>query len=62
MPDRPLSQHANERTRSDHYVVIGIVLVCVLMALVLLGAGMIDTGGKSATQPSNPAPVTGQTP
>ena len=27
---------------NENYVVVGIVGVCVLMALVLLGAGMID--------------------
>jgi hypothetical protein len=45
---------------NDNYVVMGIVFVCVLMALVLLGAGMIDTRETSTTQPTSQAPVTTQ--
>lgn len=45
---------------SDNYVVIGIVAVCVLMAVALLGAGILDTGEKRTTQPSTQAPVTTQ--
>ena len=65
MPDRPLPRDTREapaRTPrfSDTYIVMGIVFVCVLMALVLLGAGMFDTGEKSTTQPSSQAPVTTQ--
>lgn len=75
MPDRPLPTDSREaRTRdnygvdsreararfSDNYVVIGIVAVCVLMAVALLGAGMLDTGEKRTTQPSTQAPVTTQ--
>ena len=62
MPDRPLPRDTRE-TRTpfnDNYVVMGIVFVCVLMALVLLGAGMIDTREKSTTQPTSQAPVTTQ--
>jgi hypothetical protein len=56
----------------DNYVVIGIVFVCVLMAVVLLGAGMFGSDEKSATQPStqssvatqpsNQPPAAGETP
>jgi hypothetical protein len=62
MPDRSLHQDAGEtRLRSaDNYVIIGIVLVCVLMALVLLGAGMFGSDGKSITQPSTQSPVATQ--
>lgn len=62
MPDRPLTRDAREaRTRYwDNYVVMGVVAVCVLMAVALLWAGMIDTREKSATQPSTQAPVTTQ--
>ena len=45
---------------NDNYVVMGIVAVCVLMALALLGAGMLDTRETSTTQPSSQAPVTTQ--
>ena len=38
---------------NDNYVIMGIVGVCVLMALVLLGAGMLDPVGKNTTQPSS---------
>jgi hypothetical protein len=62
MPDRPRPTDTREaRSRlSDNYVVIGIVAVCVLIALALLWAGMIDTGEKSTTQPSTQAPATTQ--
>jgi hypothetical protein len=39
---------------------MGIVFVCVLMAVALLWAGMIDTGEKSTTQPTTQAPATTQ--
>jgi hypothetical protein len=63
MPDRPLTRDTHDARRpfNDHYVVMGIVAVCVLMALALLWAGMIDTRERSATQPSNQAPATGET-
>jgi hypothetical protein len=56
MPDRPLHSDTREaRTRlSDNYVILGIVAVCVIMALVLLGAGMFGSVDKSTTQPSAP--------
>jgi hypothetical protein len=62
MPDRPLTSDTRGARRrfSDIYVVMGIVFVCVVMALALLWAGMIDTGEKSTTQPSTQAPVTTQ--
>ena len=58
MPDRPLPSDIREaRTPfNDNYVILGIVFVCVLMALVLFGAGMIDE--RSTVQPN--APVTTQ--
>jgi cytoskeletal protein RodZ len=67
MPDRPLpSDTGQARARfsdsearapfNDNYVILGIVFVCVLMALVLFGAGMIDE--RITTQPN--APVTTQ--
>jgi hypothetical protein len=40
----------------DKYVVMGVVFVCVLTALALLGAGMIDTR-ESTPQPSSQAPT-----
>ena len=46
---------------NDNYVVMGIVAVCVLMALALLGAGMLDTRETNTAQPpSSQAPVTTQ--
>lgn len=65
MPDRPLPRDTREAPAGssrfgDNYIILGIVFVCVLMALVLLGAGMFDTGEKSTTQPSSQAPVTTQ--
>ena len=65
MPDRPLPRDTREARAGssrfgDNYIILGIVFVCVLMALVLLGAGMFDTGEKSTTQPSSQAPVTTQ--
>jgi hypothetical protein len=75
MPDRPLPGDAREaRPRfSDNYVIVGIVFVCVLMALALLGAGLLDTASRPVTtqsdsqapvitQPSTQAPATGKTP
>ena len=47
---------------NDNYVIMGIVFVCVLMALALLGAGIIDTRSIFATQPSSQAPVTTHAP
>lgn len=64
MPDRPLPRDTRE-TRTpfnDNYVIMGIVFVCVLMALALLGAGIIDTRSIFATQPSSQAPVTTHAP
>ena len=64
MPDRPLPRNTRE-TRTpfnDNYVIMGIVFVCVLMALALLGAGIIDTRSIFATQPSSQAPVTTHAP
>ena len=64
MPDRPLPRDTRE-TRTpfnDNYVIMGIVFVCVLMALALLGAGIIDTRSIFATQPSPQAPVTTHAP
>lgn len=61
MPDRPLPSETREaRTRfwDKRYVVMGIVAVCVLTALAILGGGMFDTGEKDTTQP--PRPVTTQ--
>ena len=60
MPDRPLYTRETRTPFNDNYVIMGIVFVCVLMALVLLGAGMIDTREKSTTQPTSQAPVTMQ--
>ena len=62
MPDRPLPRVTREvRTPfNDNYIIMGIGFVCVLMILALVGAGMIDTGEKSTTQPSSQAPVTTQ--
>lgn len=64
MPDRPLPRDTREAPAEPYFgashIVMGIVFVCVLMALVLLGAGMFDTGEKSTTQPSSQAPVTTQ--
>ena len=47
---------------NDNYVVMGIVGVCVLMALVLLGAGMLDGVGKNTTQPSSTTQSDSQAP
>ena len=62
MPDRPLPRDTRETRRpfNDNYVIMGIVFVCVLMALALIGAGIIDTRSIFATQPSSQAPVTTQ--
>jgi hypothetical protein len=55
MLHRYLSEDTHEeRPLSDTTIVMGIVFVCVLMALALLGAGMLDTGDKRTTQPSGP--------
>jgi hypothetical protein len=43
---------------SDTTIIMGIVAVCVFLALILLGAGMLNK--KSLTQPSTQAPVTTQ--
>ena len=62
MPDSPISRDTGE-TRTpfnDNYVIMGIVFVCVLMALALLGAGLIDKRSIFATQPRSQAPVTTQ--
>ena len=47
---------------NDSYVVMGIVGVCVLMALVLLGAGMLDPVGKNTAQPSSTTQSDSQAP
>ena len=60
MPDRPLPRDTTRTPFNDNYVIMGIVFVCVLMALALLGAGIIDTRSIFATQPSSQAPVTTQ--
>jgi hypothetical protein len=59
MPNRPPPAGTPEARAgfNDNYVIGGIVAVCVLMAVVLLGAGMLN---KRTTQPSNQAPVTTQ--
>jgi hypothetical protein len=61
MPDKPLTRDTREARRpfSDNYVVMGIVFVCVLMAVALLWAGMFDAV-KSTTPPSTQAPATTQ--
>ena len=62
MPDSPVRRDTRE-TRTpfnDNYVIMGIVFVCVLMVLALLGAGILDTRSIFATQPSSQAPVTTQ--
>jgi hypothetical protein len=56
MPD---SYTRDDRSRyRDSYVIWGIVAACVFLALILLGAGMLDK--KSLTQPSTQAPATTQ--
>ena len=45
---------------SDMTIVMAIVAVCVLLALMLFGAGMIDTR-ESTLQPSSQAPATSET-
>ena len=61
MLGRYLSEDTHEvRPLSDTTIIMGIVAVCVFLALILLGAGMLDTGEKSATQPSTQAPATTQ--
>ena len=44
---------------SDMTIVMGIVAACVLLALMLFGAGMIDTR-ESTPQPSSQAPAATQ--
>ena len=69
MPDRPLTRDTRAALRDaraalaephfgESYIVVGLVLVCVLMAVALLWAGMISE--KSTTQPASQAPVTTQ--
>ena len=53
MPDSYTREDLSETT-----IIMGIVAVCVFLALILLGAGMLDK--KSLTQPSIQAPVTTQ--
>ena len=63
MPDRPLprdTRAARTPRLSANYVIMGIGFFCMLMILVLVGAGMFDTAEKSTTQPSSQAPVTTQ--
>ena len=60
MLHRYLSEDTHEeRPLSDTTIIMGIVAVCVLLALMLLGAGMLD-GQISSTQPSIQAPATGE--
>ena len=60
MLHRYLSEDTHEeRPLSDTTIIMGIVAVCVLMAVVLLGAGMLDTR-ESPTQLNSRAPVTTQ--
>jgi hypothetical protein len=55
MLHRWLSHDTHEHRRlSDTTIIMGIVSVCVLMVVALLGAGMLDPVGKSTTQPSRP--------
>ena len=59
MLHRYLSHDTHEqRPLSDTSIILGIVGVCVFLALILLGAGMLDK--KSLTQPSIEAPATTQ--
>ena len=59
MLHRYLSEDTHEeRPLSDTTIIMGIVAVCVLLALMLLGAGMLD-GQISSKQPSIQAPATG---
>ena len=59
MLHRYLSEDTHEeRPLSDTTIVMGIAFICVLMAVALLWAGMIDK--RSITQPSTQAPVTTQ--
>ena len=55
MPDRRLPRDTRETRNpfNDNYVIVGVVFVCVLMALALLGAGIIDNRSIFATQPSS---------
>jgi hypothetical protein len=62
MPDRRLTRDTrNIRRRfADTTIVMGIVFICVLLALILFGGGMINEGEKSVDvntmQPDIPAP------
>ena len=59
MLHRYLSEDTHEeRPLSDTTIIMGIVAVCVFLALILLGAGMLNK--KSFTQPRTQAPVTTQ--
>jgi hypothetical protein len=59
MLHRYLSEDTHEeRPLSDMTIIMGIVAVCVFLALILLGAGMLNK--KSLTQPSTQAPVATQ--
>ena len=57
MPDRPLPRDTREAPAGPYfgtnYIVMGIVFVCVLMALALLGAGMINGKEHHAAQLSS---------
>ena len=61
MLGRYLSEDTHEvRPLSDTTIIMGIVGVCVFLALILLGAGVLDK--NSRTQPSTQVPTTGETP
>ena len=62
MLHRYLSEDTHEeRPLSDTTIVMGIVAVCVFLALILLGAGMLEKSSKAPaiTHPSQ-APATGE--
>ena len=65
MPDRPLSERTREfrdppSRISETTIIMGIVFLCVLLGLLLFGAGMFDTSENNSTKASTQAPVTTQ--
>jgi len=61
MPDRPLTRDTHEvRPHLDTTIIMGIAAVCVLLALMLFGARMIQYGDLNTTQPSAQSPATGE--
>lgn len=63
MLHRYLSEDTHEeRPLSDATIIMGLVAVCVFLALILLGAGMLDTREKSTTQPPSTTQSEGQAP